>query len=199
MRPGCSPTSGCSPRRPDGGTHEYTYADLRRRSRRLAGALAGPRHRARRPRGHLRLEPPPASGDVLRHSRGRGGLPHPQRAALSGTALLHRQSRRRPGGVHRRFGAPALRAGGGRRPRRRAPCAGERAARRRDRAAERAALRGPHRRGRRRLPVAVDRRAHGDGPVLHQRHHRRPQGGPLQPPVDVPAHPRREPGDGAGG
>ena len=28
-------------RRPDGGTHEYTYADLRRRSRRLAGALAG--------------------------------------------------------------------------------------------------------------------------------------------------------------
>ena len=28
-------------RQPDGGMHDYTYADLRRRSRRLAAALAG--------------------------------------------------------------------------------------------------------------------------------------------------------------
>ena len=52
---------------------------------------------------------------------------------------------------------------------------------------ERAELRGPTRRAERGLRLPRARRPPGGGPLLHERHHGEPQGGPLLPPLEAAA------------
>ena len=52
-------------------------------------------------------------------------------------------------------------------------------------------LRGPHRRRADALPAPRDRRAPGDGALLHLGDHRTPQGRRLHPPLDLPPCPGR--------
>ena len=86
----------------EGGIHRYGYAAARERIGRLANALVGPRHQARRPGGDAGLERLSPLRALLRHRRHRRGLPHHQSAAVPRADHLHRQPRRGHGAVLRR-------------------------------------------------------------------------------------------------
>ena len=152
-----------------------TWAETGERAARLRGALAQMRIDARRPRRHLRAQPPPPPGaDAGRAGRGRGAEPgeHPPDRRAGG---LDPQPLDGPGAVRRRRADRA--AGPGPRPAR-VPGAGDRDRRR---------VRGPA--GRRRAgPVTGDRgRGRRAGPLLHVGHGGRPQGRAVLAPLDDPA------------
>ena len=164
-------------------------AATRRRARR-------PRHLGRRPGRHLRLEHRPPPRAVVRRAVQRSGAAHAEHPAVPRAGHLHRQPRRGRGDLRRPVAdRPAVAAarhvrdraphrGHGRRPGRGAQ------PRRRPRPPR---LRGPAGRGR---PgrVAPARREPGRVDVLHERHHRQPQGRRLLAPLDLAAHRRRDDG-----
>ena len=149
----------------------------------------GPQHTtyaevsARRPGRPLRLEQPAPPRALLRGAERRRGPPHGQRPPLPRADHLRDQPRKRRRRLRRRLARAPDRAA--RRRHRRGPPLGGHGRWRRVGTSRRALLRGAHRRSsRRHLRLARDRRAPGRVPLLHERHHRQPEGGPLLPPGD---------------
>ena len=170
---------------PDKAVERISHRDLADRVDRVAHALARPRHRAGRQGGDLRLEQPASLRAVHGDPVHRRGAPHAQRAAVRRAARVHHQPRRGPRDLRRR----SARAVDGRaRPGARVRRALRRDRRRRRRGPARgAALRGAAGRGGpRAVPVPRARRAPGSRPLLHERDHGQPEGGPLLPPLDQP-------------
>ncbi len=149
-----------------------------------------------RPRGHAGLERLSPHGAVLRGQRQRRRAAHRQPAPAPGPDRLYRRPRRRPGAVLRphlpaadpgrgepdedgqglrRDDRPRAHAGGG-------SCSQD---------PQPAVLRGTARSPGRPLRLARIRREHRQLAVLHQRHHRQPQGRALQPPLHGAARLRR--------
>ena len=171
-----------------GGITRATYAEWARTHPQARRRPGHARHQRRRPGRHVRLEQPAPPGAVLRRALHRPRAAHAQRAALPRAADLHRQPRRGRGHLRR-----PLRA--------RDPVAAHRhhedgqAGRGHGR---RRGHRDPRRRPDPRLRDAARRRRAGRLPrhgrdlgrldVLHERHHRQPQGRRLLAPLDVPAH-----------
>ena len=148
------------------------------------------RHR-RRPGRHVHVEQPGAPGGLPRGAGdGRGAAPaeHP---ALPRPARLHRRPRRGQGGPRRRLGAAGAREGPAASCRRsstwsstaRPTCRCSRASHATVHAYEELLAGRPEEFD----WVGARRRDRGRGHVLHERHHRQPQGRRLQPPVDLPA------------
>ncbi len=177
----------------DGSVQRIGHAAVAERIDRLARVLAGLGVRAGRPRGHLRMEQPAPLRAVLRGAVHGRGAAHAQHPPVRGAADLHRQPRRGQGHLRRRVARS--RAGQTRadvRQRGALRGDGRRRGVLRDRAAaECRALRGPDGagRGRSRPSVRVPRagRAPGGRALLHERHHRQPQGRAVLAPLDQPA------------
>ena len=160
----------------------------------MGRAHAPPRRRARRPgdlrrraRGHLRVElgaPPRA---LLRRALHRSRAAHAQHPAVPRAAALRRRRRRGRGDLRRPLAAEAAVAADRR--------AADGQARRRD--GRRRRGRDPRRRADPRLRVAARRgragrvpgrgREQRRGDVLHERHHRQPEGRRLLAPLERPA------------
>ena len=173
-----------------GGTHRQTYAATRRRAGQLANGLIdlgiefGDRVATFMWNGSRHLElyhAVPSIGAVLHTLNIRLGAGEPR---------VHRQSRRRPHHLRRcgsRADSRAARPGDSkRRALRRVRRAGHGAPR--DLAPELGRLRGLHRRLRPGDRLARVRRERAFGPVLHERHHRQPEGRDVHPSLDLPAH-----------
>ena len=168
------------------------YGEIVERVEKLAQGARRAGRPARRPRRHLRLEHPRAPRDL--HGRALHGRrpPHPQRAPLRRAAHLHRQPRRGQGDLGRGLARPRPR---GARPHLRDRRALHRHRRWRHRQPpQRAPLRGAARATRPRLRLPGTRRPPGRRPLLHERHHRQPQGRPLLAPLQRPARPRADHG-----
>ena len=165
-----------------------TYGEMLGRAKRVSHALLGAGDQARRPRRDPRLELGPAHGGLVRCDGHGRRLPHAEPAPAPRSAGLDHQPRGRSGHLRRHHLRTAARPGPsadavrreGRRADRRQPHAAGPAGRRPLRGADR---RAPHRRELGRL-----RRGDGRGPLLHLGHDRRPQGGALQPPLQLPAY-----------
>ena len=137
---------------------------------------------------HLELYMTPCMGDRAAHAQ------HPP---VPRTAHLHRQPRAGQGDLRRRLARPAAREG--RADVRDGRALRDRRRRRRRLSAECAALRGTARRaGTRALRLPRARRAHCSGPLLHERHHREPEGRPVLAPLERAALPRHGPRRHAG-
>ena len=169
------------------GSERTTYGEWAERTRRLGGVLDALGRLRGRPRRHVRVElraPPRA---LLRRPVLRARAAHAQHPALPGAAPVRRRPRAGRGDLRRPLAAEAAvaadrraadrqaRRGHGRRRRRRDP---------RRRAHPR--LRDAARRGRAgRVPRL--RREQRRGHVLHERHHRQPEGRRLLAPLERPA------------
>ena len=153
------------------------------------GALRAPERGAgragrarRRPRGHLLLEHAGAPGGL------HGGAHHGRRAAhaehppVRGAAGLRGQPRRGQGRAGGRLAGRAAVQGG--RPARDRRALRGRGRGRRGRAAEPAGLRGAAGRPEAGLRLPRAGGEPGRGALLHQRHHRQPQGRPVLAPLD---------------
>ena len=173
-----------------------SFAEVADRVERLAVGLRALGVAARRPRRHVHVEHPGAPRGVLRGAHAGRGAAHAQHPPVPGAARVHREPRRRPGRSwsttssrrcwrasppsSRRSSATSSSATATVGPRRR--CA------RLDR------VRPLRRRARRRRSRGVrlprGRRVGGRGDVLHERHHRQPEGRRLLAPFHVHAHHR---------
>ena len=171
--------------------------DLRRgrRQRRPARRRARrARRRRRRPRRHVLLEHPGAPRGVLRDPVHGRGAAHAQHPPVPRAARLRRQPRRGPDRHRRRLAGPAARdasstssqtvetfivVGDGDASRARRPATG-------------AALRRAPRRRAARASTSPRSTSGRRGDVLHERHHRQPEGCRLLAPLDVPALARRD-------
>ncbi|CAA9498904.1 MAG: CoA ligase @ Long-chain fatty-acid-CoA ligase, Mycobacterial subgroup FadD14, partial [uncultured Solirubrobacterales bacterium] len=146
---------------------------------------AGARNRGGRPRSDLLVEYAGAPRGLLRRAVHGGGAPHAQHPPLPGAARVHRQPRRGQGHPRRRVAGLGHR---GARPEvRDRPALRGDGRRRRRLAAECGPLRGTARAPVAGLRPAAPRRARGRRALLHERHHREPQGRALLTPLERPA------------
>ena len=175
------------------GYRTASFAEVAERAERLAAALRRLGLERGRPGGHVLLEQPGPPGGLSRRTLHGRGAPHLEHPALPRAARLRHQPRRGPGHRRRRLAGPPAR-----------PESATSSSRSRPSSSSERATRGPSPRpspttssspprSRASTGRTLDERSRR-GHVLHERDHRQPQGGRVQPPVDLPAlHGRRTP------